>query len=137
MKIAFTTNDKIHINSHFGSARKIDVYEVDQEGYRFIETLIFDGNLNEDGNEDKLLPKIEALHDCTIVYVSTIGGSAAARLIKKKITPIKARSEEQEVADVLNELVKTLNGNPPPWLRKALQQRSQSLEELDEEEALV
>ncbi len=137
MKIAFTTNDKIHINSHFGSARKIDVYEVDQEGYRFIKTLIFDGNLNEDGNEDKLLPKIEALHDCTIVYVSTIGGSAAARLIKKKITPIKARSEEQEVADVLNELVKTLNGNPPPWLRKALQQRSQSLEELDEEEALV
>jgi nitrogen fixation protein NifX len=137
MKIAFTTNDKIHINSHFGSARKIDVYEIDQEGYKFVETLYFDGNLNEDGNEDKLLPKIEALHDCTIVYVSTIGGSAAARLIKQKITPIKARSEEQEVADVLNELVKTLNGNPPPWLRKALQQRSQSLEELDEEEALV
>jgi nitrogen fixation protein NifX len=137
MKIAFTTNDKLHINSHFGSARKIDVYDVDREGYKFVETLYFDGNLNEDGNEDKLLPKIEALHDCTIVYVSTIGGSAAARLIKQKITPIKARSEEQEVADVLNELVKTLNGNPPPWLRKALQQRSQSLEELDEEEALV
>ncbi len=137
MKIAFTTNDKVHINAHFGSARKIDVYEVDQNGYQFLETLVFDGNLNEDGNEDKLLPKIEALHDCTIVYVSTIGGSAAARLIKQKITPIKARSEEQEVADVLNELVKTLNGNPPPWLRKALNQRSQSLEELEEEEALV
>lgn len=137
MKIAFTTNDKVHINAHFGSARKIDVYEVDKEGFKFIETLVFDGNLNEDGNEDKLLPKIEALYDCTIVYVSTIGGSAAARLIKKNITPIKARSEEQEVADVLNELVKTLNGNPPPWLRKALNQRSQSLEELEEEEALV
>jgi nitrogen fixation protein NifX len=137
MKIAFTTNDKVHINAHFGSARKIDVYEIDKEGYKFLETLNFDGNLNEDGNEDKLLPKIEALHDCTIVYVSTIGGSAAARLIKQKITPIKARSEEQEVADVLNELVKTLNGNPPPWLRKALQQRSQSIEELEEEEALV
>ena len=137
MKIAFTTNDKVHINAHFGSARKIDVYEIDKEGYTFLETIHFDGNLNEDGNEDKLQPKIEALHDCTIVYVSTIGGSAAARLIKQKITPIKARSEEQEVADVLNELVKTLNGNPPPWLRKALQQRSQSIEELDEEEALV
>jgi len=137
MKIAFTTNNQIHIDSHFGSASKIDVYEIDQSGYSFLETLRFDGNLNEDGNEDKLLPKIEALHDCTIVYVSTIGGSAAARLIKKNITPVKARSEEQEVKEVLDELVKTLNGNPPPWLRKALHQKSRSLTELEEEEALV
>ncbi len=132
MKIAFTTTDNVHINAHFGSAKKIDVYEVDQTSYSFVETLKFDGNLNEDGNEDKLLPKIEALHDCTIVYVSTIGGSAAARLIKQRITPIKARSEDQEITDVLTELVKTLGGNPPPWLRKALLQRSPALDELDQ-----
>jgi nitrogen fixation protein NifX len=146
MKIAFTTSDNIHINAHFGSAKKIDVYEVDNTAYRFVETLRFDGNLNEDGNEDKLLPKIEALHDCTIVYVSTIGGSAAARLIKQKITPIKAQSEEQEITEVLTKLVQTLNGSPPPWLRKALLQRNPVLDELDDleptldttkEEALV
>jgi nitrogen fixation protein NifX len=136
MKIAFTTSDCIHINAHFGWAKKIDVYEVSKEGYQFLETLNFDGDLKEDGNEDKLLPKIEALYDCTIVYVSAIGGSAAARLIKKKITPVKARSEEEEIAEVLNKLVQTLNGNPPPWLRKALQQNNSALDEL-EEEALV
>jgi nitrogen fixation protein NifX len=64
--------------------------------------------------------------------VSTIGGSAAARLIKQKITPIKAQSEEQEISDVLTKLVQTLNGSPPPWLRKALQQRSPALDELDQ-----
>jgi nitrogen fixation protein NifX len=132
MKIAFTTNDNTHINAHFGSAQKIDVYNVDQSGYSFVETIKFDGNLNENGNEDKLQPKIEALHDCTIVYVSTIGGSAAARLIKQKITPVKAQSEEQEITDVLTNLVKTLNGNPPPWLRKVLQQRNPVLDELDQ-----
>jgi nitrogen fixation protein NifX len=131
MKIAFTTSDNVHINAHFGSAQKIDVYEIDSVHYEFVQTLKFGGNLNEDGNEDKLLPKIEALHDCTIVYVSAIGGSAAARLIKKKITPIKAQSEEQEIADVLTRLVQTLNGSPPPWLRKALQQRTVTLDELD------
>ncbi len=131
MKIAFTTSDNIHINAHFGSAKQIDIYEVDQTRYDFVETLRFDGNLNEDGNEDKLLPKIEALHDCTIVYVSTIGGSAAARLIKRKITPIKAQSEQQEIADILAKLVQTLNGNPPPWLRKALLQRN-PVDELDQ-----
>jgi nitrogen fixation protein NifX len=132
MKIAFTTSDNIHINAHFGSAQKIDVYEVDQTHYDFVETLRFDGNLNEDGNEDKLLPKIEALHDCTIVYVSTIGGSAAARLIKRKITPIKAQSEDQKITDILTKLVQTLGGNPPPWLRKVLQQSSPALDELDQ-----
>jgi nitrogen fixation protein NifX len=132
MKIAFTTSDNVHINAHFGSAKKIDVYEVDQTRYDFVETLRFDGNLNEDGNEDKLLPKIEALHDCTIVYVSTIGGSAAARLIKRKITPIKAQSEDQEITDVLTKLVQTLNSSPPPWLRKALLQRNPALDELDQ-----
>ncbi|CBN57738.1 nitrogen fixation protein NifX [Kamptonema animale CS-326] len=122
MKIAFTTSDRVHINAHFGWAKKIDVYEVSTEGYQFLTTLKFEGDLKEDGNEDKLLPKIEALADCTIVYVSAIGGSAAARLIKKRITPIKAQSEEQEISDVLEKLVTTLKGNPPPWLRKVLQQ---------------
>lgn len=137
MKIAFTTEDQIHINSHFGWAKKIDVYEVSTEGYKFLETLTFDGELKEDGNEDKLVPKLEALKDCTIVYVSAIGGSAAARLIKQKITPVKARSEEETIAEVLNKLVETLKGNPPPWLRKALQQKSHSFEELEAEEVLA
>ena len=74
MKIAFTTSDNVHINAHFGWAKKIDVYEVTPESYQFVETLKFEGDLKEDGNEDKLLPKIEALSDCTIVYVSAIGG---------------------------------------------------------------
>ncbi len=131
MKIAFTTNDQVHINAHFGWARKIDVYEVSPDEYKFVKTLRFDGDLKEDGNEDKLVPKIEALADCTIVYVSAIGGSAAARLIKKRITPIKARSEDDEITDVLERLVQTLKGSPPPWLRKALQQKSSNF--LEEE----
>lgn len=130
MKIAFTTVDRVHINAHFGWAEKIDVYEVSTEGYKFLETLTFAGDLKEDGNEDKLAPKLDALKDCTIVYVSAIGGSAAARLINQKVTPIKARSDADEIAEVLTQLVKTLNTNPPPWLRKALQQKSSSLEEL-------
>jgi nitrogen fixation protein NifX len=133
MKIAFTTSDNVRINAHFGSAKAIDVYEVSTDGYEFVETLTFGGNLDEDGNEDKLLPKITALADCTIVYVSTIGGSAAARLIKNRITPVKARSEEEEIKDVLDKLVETLKGSPPPWLRKALQQKSPNFTELEEE----
>ena len=129
MKIAFTTSDNVHINAHFGWAKKIDVYEVTPERYQFVETLKFEGDLKEDGNEDKITPKLSALEDCTIVYVSAIGGSAAARLIKKRITPIKARSEDDKITDLLEQLVQTLKSSPPPWLRKALQQKSSSFEE--------
>lgn len=133
MKIAFATSDNIHINAHFGWAKQVAVYEVLPEGYEFVEMVKFDGDLKEDGNEDKLVPKIEALADCTIVYVSAIGGSAAARLIRKRVTPIKAKSEEEEITEILEKLVQTLKGNPPPWLRKALQQKAQNFEEIEEE----
>jgi nitrogen fixation protein NifX len=137
MKIAFTTSDRLHINAHFGWAKEIDVYEISDSGYQFLETLTFDGDLKQDGNEDKVTPKLNALADCTIVYVAAIGGSAAARLIKKGVTPVKAKSEEEEIAEILNKLVQTLKGNPPPWLRKALQQKPQSFEDELEEEPTV
>jgi nitrogen fixation protein NifX len=133
MKVAFTTNDSVHINAHFGSAPQIDLYDVSPQGFDFVNTVEFKGDLEENGNEDKLVPKIQALSECAIVYVSTIGGSAAARLIKNKVTPIKARSEEEKIDDILNELVKTLNGNPPPWLRKIIQQESKTFDFEDDE----
>ncbi len=133
MKIAFTTEDGVHINAHFGWAKQIAVYEVTAERHEFVENLEFAGDLQEDGNEDKLLPKLEALAGCTIVYVSAIGGSAAARLINNRITPIKAQSETDRITDVLDKMVQTLKGNPPPWLRKALQQKTQTFEEQEKE----
>ncbi|MDJ0734069.1 MAG: nitrogen fixation protein NifX [Nostocaceae cyanobacterium] len=129
MKIAFTTSDRVHINAHFGWAKEVDVYEISDEGYHFLETLKFDGDLKQDGNEDKVAAKLKALNDCTIVYVSAIGGTAAAKLIKKGVTPVKAKKDTDKIADILDKLVQTLKGNPPPWLRKALKKDKPSFAE--------
>ncbi|XTZ12515.1 MAG: nitrogen fixation protein NifX [cyanobacterium endosymbiont of Rhopalodia inflata] len=134
MKVAFTTSDRVHINAHFGWAKEIDVYDVTPEGFSFNKTLEFSGDLKEDGNEDKINPKLEALKGCTIIYVAAIGGSAAARLIRSNVTPVKARSESETIEELLTELVKTLKGNPPPWLRKVLQQESKPLNFEDEDD---
>lgn len=133
MKVAFATQDNVHINAHFGWAKKVDIYDVSSEGYNFLNTVEFGGVLKEDGNEDKLVPKINAVADCTLVYVSAIGGSAASRLLKNKITPLKAENQDDEITDVLNILVKTLD-NPPPWLRKALGKNATSFDFDDEDE---
>lgn len=119
MKIAFATQDLQRVDAHFGWAKNLAVYEISPEGYNLVEAIQFSGDLKEDGNEDKLAPKIEAIKDCAILYVSAIGGSAAARVVAHKIHPIKV-NEPESITDVLAKLQQVLQGEPPPWLRKAM-----------------
>jgi nitrogen fixation protein NifX len=119
MKVAFATEDMQHVDAHFGWARNIVIYEVEPEGARLVEALRFEGDLEEDGNEDKLAPKLAAISDCAIVYVAAIGGSAAARVVNARVHPVKVPQPEA-IATLLAKLVEVLNGTPPPWLRKAL-----------------
>ena len=134
MKIAFATQDKERVDAHFGWAKSIVVYDVTPQGHHFIESFDFGDKLEEDGDEDKLAPKLDAIRDCAIVYVAAIGGSAAARVVASKIHPIKVSSPEP-ILDILDKLQDVLKGTPPPWLRKALlkgQEKSFDFENDDE-----
>ncbi len=119
MKVAFATQDLKRVDAHFGWAKNIAIYELSPTGHRFLEAVQFDGDLQEDGNEDKLAPKLEVIKDCALLYVAAIGGSAAARVVAHKIHPVKV-NEPENIEDVLVKLKDVLNGTPPPWLRKAL-----------------
>lgn len=132
MKIAFATEDMQRVDAHFGWARNIAIYEISPEGYNFLEVVQFDGDLKEDGSEDKLLPKIDAIRDCAIVYVAAIGGSAAAKVVNAKVHPVKVPNPEG-ISDILDKLVTVLQGTPPPWLRKALMKGQERSFDFDEE----
>lgn len=123
MKIAFATQDKENVNAHFGWAKHIMVYELSADGHRLVQSFDFGDKLEEDGDEDKLAPKLAVIHDCAIVYVAAIGGSAAARVVASKIHPIKV-PEPEPIAEILGKLQDVLKGTPPPWLRKALHKDS-------------
>ena len=134
MKVAFATQDLKRVDAHFGWAKNIAIHEIAPEGHRFVEAIQFEGDLKEDGNEDKLAPKIEAIKDCAILYVAAIGGSGAARVVAAKIHPIKV-NEPEEIAVLLGKLVEVLKGTPPPWLRKALLKDQER--ELDFEDEVI
>lgn len=119
MKVAFATQDLKRVDAHFGWAKNIAIYEIGPEGHEFVEAIQFDGDLKEDGNEDKLGPKIDAIKDCAILYVAAIGGSGAARVVASNIHPMKVNQPEA-ISDLLDKLQEVLRGVPPPWLRKAL-----------------
>ncbi len=119
MKVAFATQDLKRVDAHFGWAKNIAIYEVSPEGHRFLEAVQFDGDLQEDGNEDKLAPKLAAIKECAILYVAAIGGSGAARVVAHNIHPVKV-AQPEDITGILDKLQGVLQGTPPPWLRKAL-----------------
>ncbi|RXH36762.1 nitrogen fixation protein NifX [Bradyrhizobium nanningense] len=119
MKVAFATQDLKRVDAHFGWAKNIAIYDVAPDGHVFLKAIEFDGDLKEDGSDDKLAPKIEAIKDCAILYVAAIGGAAAARVVANKIHPIKV-SKPESIPVLLEKLERVLKGTPPPWLRKVL-----------------
>ena len=135
MKVAFATQDLKRVDAHFGWAKNIAIYELSPTGHQLLEAVQFDGDLQEDGNEDKLAPKIEAIKDCALLYVAAIGGSAAARVVAHKIHPIKVAGPE-DIEEVLGKLKDVLNGTPPPFLRKALMKDQERSFDFDEEETV-
>jgi nitrogen fixation protein NifX len=132
MKVAFATEDLTHVNAHFGWAKTIAVYEITADDAYRAEVLEFGGELEEDGNEDKLLPKIDAITDCAILYVSAIGGSGAARVVARSIHPVRV-PETETIANLVEKLQVVLRGNPPPWLRKAINKGQERIFDFDDE----
>lgn len=134
MKVAFATQDLKRVDAHFGWAKHIAIYDLKPEGHKFLEAVEFEGDLKEDGDEDKLAPKIEAIKDCAILYVAAIGGSGAARVVAHNIHPMKVNQPEN-ILELLDKLQDVLKGNPPPWLRKVMMKgKERSFDDFEDED---
>ncbi|TQV62825.1 MAG: dinitrogenase iron-molybdenum cofactor biosynthesis protein [Sulfurovum sp.] len=118
MKIAFASKDNLYINEHFGWCQKFFVYEVDKDGFSFVEEI--DSSLKYEAEAEKLLYKIECIEKCDIVYVSQIGPKAGNMVQNAGIFPLKSSSESQSIQEALVQIQKLINDNPPLWLKRIL-----------------
>jgi len=117
MKVAFTSSTGEIIDQHFGQCQNFHIWEIGPEAAQQVETI--SGISAEGDEEDRITARGNALADCAIVYTMQIGGPAAAKLVSRKIHPMKTTSEVP-VAEIVGRLQVVLQGNPPPWLKKAL-----------------
>ncbi len=117
MKVAFASTDKVHIDEHFGHAEEFYIWEIGPDAAEF--SGVVQVKAEEGYTDDKIEARCAGLEDCALVYVAQIGGPAAARLVQKKIHPIKSK-ECEPISVVVKKLQEVLKGNPPPWLRKAM-----------------
>jgi len=121
MKIAFTSSTGEVIDEHFGMASSFIIWEVGADEAAYLETINV-GETSEE-EEDKIQARADAIADCAMVYTVRIGGPAAAKLVAKKIHPLKT-NEPVPVKEAVAKLQEVLRGNPPPWLRKAMNKES-------------
>jgi len=117
MKIAFTTKTGEMIDMHFGQADSFQVWEVGPEEAHYLETVSVGAHGSDE--EDRIAARTNLLADCAVVYTMQIGGPAAAKLIAKRIHPMKT-NVEVGLKESIERMQDVLRGNPPPWLRKAM-----------------
>jgi nitrogen fixation protein NifX len=117
MKVAFATKDMENINAHFGGAKEFVIYSVSKDGFEMNEVLQTDTSKLE--GDDKTDFKVKVLSGVNIMYCESIGGTAAAKVIRGGINPMKVQ-EPRPIEDVLKELMQMLNTNPPPWIKKII-----------------
>lgn len=117
IKVAFATKDLETINAHFGGAKEFIVYKVSPEGFEV------DGVIKTDtsalNGDEKTEFKVKALSGINMMYCESIGGTAAAKVIRAGMNPMKVL-EPRKIEDVLAELVTMINDNPPPWIKRIM-----------------
>ena len=117
IKVAFASKDMETINAHFGGAKEFVVYDVSKDGFKLSGVIKTDTSAME--GDDKTDFKVKALSGVNIMYCESIGGTAAAKVIRGGINPMKV-NEPRKIEEVLSELVTMINGNPPPWVKKIM-----------------
>jgi nitrogen fixation protein NifX len=118
LQVAFATSDQQHIDQHFGSAVGFAIYYVTPDETRFKEAIGFSA-ARQDGNEDKLKGRIEALAGCAAVFCQAVGGSAIAQLKRAGVQPIKV-APGLPINRQLAALRKELREGPAYWIVQAL-----------------
>jgi nitrogen fixation protein NifX len=115
IRVACASNKGEMLDGHFGSARRFLIYQVAPEELRLIDVRQAD----DTGVEDKNAHRAALIRDCQVLYVASIGGPAAAKVVKADVHPIKypkggsAREQVQALQLVLGD-------KAPPWLAKAM-----------------
>jgi nitrogen fixation protein NifX len=123
MKIAFTTSTGEIIDQHFGQCQCFHIWEVGPDKAAFLEAVSVAKHGGDE--EDRIAARAKLLSDCAIMYTMQIGGPAAAKLIAQKIYPMKT-SSEVSLKETIERFQEVLRGNPPPWLRKAMNKGRES-----------
>jgi len=115
LRVAVASNNAERLDGHFGSCERFLIYQVSPAEMRLIGIR---PTLEADAAEDRNVARSELIADCQVVYVQSIGGPAAAKVVRAGVHPVKIPAPGA-ARDTLARLQATLCA-PPPWLAKIM-----------------
>ena len=118
IRIACASNKGEILDGHFGSCQRFLVYQVSQSEQRLIDIRNID---NSQASDDKNAYRASLIKDCQILFVASIGGPAAAKVVRQDIHPIK-KPQTGPSSEVIKELQQVIGKDAPPWLAKIMGQ---------------
>lgn len=117
MRVAFTSTTGAEVDEHFGAASRFFVWDVGTDTATLVGEVPAPAPVDDE--EDRITARAAVLAGCAIVYTVAIGGPAAAKLVARRIHPMKTQGPKP-VSELVAQLQQVLRGSPPPWLRKLL-----------------
>lgn len=137
IRLACASNTGELLDGHFGSCERFLIYQVSASESRLIGIR---STLETETAEDKNVARANLIADCDVVYVQSIGGPAAAKVIRASVHPVKI-PQSGPARDSVARLQTSL-ASPPPWLARvmgmeppSLAQFASMIEDAEEEEA--
>jgi nitrogen fixation protein NifX len=116
IRVAVASNSHEQLDGHFGSCLRYLIYQLSAKEMKLIDIR---STVDADKSDDKNAFRVQLIKDCHVLYVVSVGGPAAAKVIKGGIYPMKA-SEGGLAREVLSKLQNAIATSPPPWLAKVL-----------------
>jgi nitrogen fixation protein NifX len=129
LRVAVASNTDENLDGHFGSALRFLIYQLSRDEIRLVAVR---PTLEADLAEDKNAARAALINDCQVVYVQSVGGPAAAKIVRAGVHPMKY-PQTGRAREVIARLQPILDA-PPPWLAKILGVEAKSLTKFAEEE---
>jgi nitrogen fixation protein NifX len=116
IRVAIASNTSDRLDGHFGSCIRFLVYQLSTEEAALVDVR---SALEADLADDKNGFRTDLIRDCQVLYVVSIGGPAAAKVVRAGIYPIK-KINGGVAGEILEDLRQVMRNSPPPWLAKAM-----------------
>ena len=119
IRVACASNKAEKLDGHFGSCRRFLIYQVSQTDLRLVDIRPIDDSEAADG--DKNGYRASLINDCQLLFVASIGGPAAAKVVRAGVHPIKKPDMGEARAEIAA-LQARIGPDAPPWLAKVMGQ---------------
>jgi len=129
IRVAIANNKGENLDGHFGSCERFLIYQLSSAAIKLVAVR---SGLDADAAEDKNKARAEVIADCDLVFIQSIGGPAAAKVVRAGVHPLK-KPKGGPIRDILAELQGALQ-SPPPWLARIMGLPAASLAKYEVEE---